>query len=269
MRRTLIIVLGTAVALATAAVAIAVVPAVTGISSITATTLVATEVSNLKTRSCTGTDTHPYAFTKAHYQGMVTSTNPVLAGAITIHASTTSDTTTGGLGYVEGSFRIKDGDSRVKGKFWGTLQGTALVGFLEGKARGNHARVLGNMSATFVPATGFTSGVIGTGSAASQLAVIAGPICKDAKGAEKPTDAKNLKLKGTVTALTPASAPSAPGSITITAKGGGASQSCAIPVGFTVPAGITVTPVTNVEAECSAPTGTPPVSTLLKLKKHD
>ena len=267
MRRTLIIVLGTAVALATAAVAIAVVPAVNGISS-TAATFAAGTPTDLKTRTCVGiAPAHSYAVTKAHYTGTVTG-DAVLAGALTIHARTTSDTTSG-LGYVEGSFRIKDGDSRVKGKFWGTLQGTALVGFLEGKARGNHARVLGNMSATFVPATGFTSGVIGTRSATSQLAVIAGPICKDAKGAEKPTDAKNLKLKGTVTALTPASAPSAPGSITITPKGGGASQSCTIPVGFTVPAGITVTPVTNVDAECSAPTGIPPVSTLLKLKKHD
>ena len=83
---------------------------------------------------------------------------------------------------MSGSFRIKDDDSRVKGTFSGTIKDGKLVGYLTGKSHGNHARVLGNLSATFAGgATNFADGKIGAGSSTNALAVVAGPVCKGSK----------------------------------------------------------------------------------------
>jgi len=276
MRRILFIALGGAVALVTAAVAVAVaVIPVAGVSATTADFTAGTVVKS-KTRTCTGLDTKKYEITEGRYTGTMTSTpalsNPVLDGALTIHARTTYDTTNPAakLGYVQGSFRVKDDDSRVSGKFWGTLSNGNLVGFLEGKSRGNHAVVLGNMSATFDPAatTGFTGGKLGLGSSSTMLAVIAGPVCKDSKSehgsgsqSDKP---KRLHVEGTAT-LTGAP----PTAITVAPKHGPVTPPCAIPAAFVLP--VIVSGVTNVEMECeSIMSGTPPttVLTLTKLKLH-
>jgi len=231
MRRTLIIALGTAAALATAAVAVAV-TSVAGVSTTTADFAAAKDDSKTHTRTCTGADAKTFEITDGRYTGTMTSTSPVLAGPLTIHARTTYDTTNPAakLGYVEGSFRIKDDDSRVSGKFWGTLDASGnLVGFLEGKSRGNHAVVLGNMSAAFGPGTtGFVGGKLGTGGSTAVAAVIAGPVCKGPKPAPKPDKpgkpARPVSVEGTVSALDTL-APDM--SITLTTKKGDP-KTCAI-----------------------------------------
>ena len=257
MRRTFIIALGTAVALATAAVAIAVAP-VAGISETTASFTASTVVDQLKTRTCGANPS--YAITDGQYSGgAITFATPALAldGPLKIHARTTLNTTTG-LGYVEGSFRVKDDDTRLSGKFSGTLKSGNLVGFLTGKSRGNHAKVLGNMSATFAPSTGFTVGTLGSGSSPLVTAVIAGPACKGPKP-DKP--ARTVSVKGEVTALTTV----APFTITVTPKKGDA-KTCAIggssPSTALFPVG-----TKNVEMKCEW-VGTAPaaVLTLSKLK---
>ena len=111
-----------------------------------------------------------------------------LDGPLTIDARTTYSTTDG-LGYVEGSFRVKDDRHDRTASAAGssaTLKGSQLVGFLTASSRGHHARVLGNLSATFVPATGFTAGAVGSTSSTAVLAVIAGPTCPKPKPAPKP-----------------------------------------------------------------------------------
>ena len=111
-----------------------------------------------------------------------------LGGPLTIDARTVYSTTDG-LGYVEGSFRVQDSrhdPNGLGGRFTATLKGSQLVGFLTASARGNHARVLGNLSATFVPATGFTAGAVGSSSSTAVLAVVAGPVCPKPKPAPKP-----------------------------------------------------------------------------------
>jgi hypothetical protein len=179
MRRTLMIAVGAAVALATAAVAIAVTTAA-GVTTTTAT-FDAAKV-NSKTRSCTGADTKAYEITNGRYVGSVNFTNPStdLDGPLTIRARTVFSTTDT-RGYVAGSFGVKDEDSRASGRIWGTLSGDKFVGFLQGWSWGHHALVLGNVSATFVPATGFTDGAVGSTSSHDVLAVIAGPVCKGPK----------------------------------------------------------------------------------------
>jgi hypothetical protein len=186
MRRTVTIALGTAAALATAAVAFAVVPAVVGISAAKAT-FSTTTIDRSKTSSCT-TDGKTWETTRGHYTGTVVSDNAVLAGSLTIHAKTTYNTTDK-LGYVDGSFKIKDDDSRVRGAFAGTIKDGKLVGYLVGTSRGNHAKVLGNLSADFAGGTtNFVNGKIGSDSSGAVLAVVAGRPCNDAKSEDEKSD---------------------------------------------------------------------------------
>ncbi len=261
MRRTLTIVLGSAAALATAAVAFAVVPTVSGVTEATATFENAT-LEKSKTRSCTAGD-RKWEITDGHYTGTVVSTNVVLDGSLKIHARTTYNTTDA-LGYVSGSFKIKDDDSRVKGTFSGTIKGGQLVGFLTGKSHGNHARVLGNLSATFAGGTtNFTDGKIGTGSSANVLAVVAGPVCKGEKHeksekSEKSEKALRVEVKGEIAAIE-----TAPATITVEGKDG--SKTCNVDAAYAIPDGFPVG-TKDVEMKCEA-IGNPAQWTLRKLEK--
>ena len=254
MRRTLTIALGTAAALVTAAVAFAVVPAVVGVSVATAT-FETTTIDRSKTSSCT-VDLKIWETTHGHYKGSVTSGNAVLAGVLSIHAKTTYNTTDG-LGYVNGSFKIKDDDSRVKGTFAGTIKNGKLVGYLTGKSRGNHAKVLGNLSADFAGgATNVANGQIGSTSSLAVLAVVAGPVCKAPK---EPKPAKRVHAEGTATL---AGGPP-PTSITVTPKHKPTTAPCAIPASFVLPAGVVTS--AKVEMVCEW-VGTPAALTLTKVE---
>ena len=185
MRRTLIIALGALVALVTAAVAVAAVSTAAGVSATTAT-FSTDKATDVRTRTCTGADGKEFTITNGRYTGQADFANPAadLDGPLTINARTVVSTTDD-LGYVTGSFRVKDDDTRFAGAFSGTLKGDKLVGFLTGVSRGNHATVLGNLSATFVPGTGFTEGALGSSSSTSVLAIVAGPVCKGRKAEPK------------------------------------------------------------------------------------
>ncbi|MEO5633881.1 hypothetical protein [Gaiella sp.] len=261
MRRTVTIALGTAAALATAAVAFAVVPAVVGINPATATFSTAT-IEKSKTRSCAA-DTKTWEITRGHYTGSVVSGNSMLAGSLKIHAKTTYNTTDK-LGYVDGSFRIKDDDSRFKGKFAGTIKDGKLVGFLTGKSHGNHAKVLGNLSADFAGgATNFTNGKIGAESSDAVLAIVAGPVCKSEKSGKsgksgKSEKARRIEVKGEISAIG-----TSPTTVTVTGKDG--SKTCAIDAGYPIPDGFPVG-TKDVEMKCKA-IGDSAVWTLRKLEK--
>ena len=136
MRRLMIIAATSILALAVAAVAIAVTTAA-GVSTTTATFDAAK--GNIQTRTCTGQDNKTYEVTRGKYTGTVDFSNPSsdLDGPLTINARTVYSTSDN-LGYVDGTFRVKDGDSRVSGRFSGTLDGSHnLVGFLDGWSSGD------------------------------------------------------------------------------------------------------------------------------------
>lgn len=264
MRRTLTIALGTAAALATAAVAVAVVPAVVGISTAKAEFSTAA-IEKSKTSSCIA-DGDTWQMTHGHYTGTVSSDNVILAGPLKIHAKTTYNTTDK-LGFVKGSFAVKDVDSNVRGTFVGTISDGKLVGYLTAKSRGNHASVLGNLSADFAGgATNFVGGQLGSDSSKAVLAVVTGPACKAPKS-DKPKDAKDEKdekgkrkhveVEGEVTAR----ADGPPATITVTGKKG--SITCNVG-SYIVPADVTVG--TKVEMKCEG-AGEPVVWTVSKLKK--
>ena len=198
MRKSLTIAIAAAVALVTAAIAMAAVFTASGVSAATAS-FSTDKASPVRSTSCTGADGKAFTVTRGHYSGIATFAAPAaaLGGALKIDARTTYSTTDG-LGYVEGSFRVRDDESRLSGRFTGTLKGTQLVGFLTATSRGNHARVVGNLSATFVPTTGFTAGAIGSTSSTAVLAVVAGPTCPKPKPAPKP---RARTVEGKVTAI--------------------------------------------------------------------
>jgi len=248
MRRTVLIALGTAAALATAAVALAVVPG--GASEATAEFTTST-VADLKLKECTA-DGQTWKFTDARYTGVATSTEAALNGPLEIHAKTASNAA--GLGYVNGSFKITD-DDKFKGKFTGTLKGGQLSGFLTGKSKANHAKVLGNLSATFVGGSNFTAGKIGT---STVLAIVAAP-CKpqkDPKGDHGKK--KHVEVKGAITNIG-----TAPATITVTGKKG--PVTCKVDATYPIPTGFTAT-TPDVEMKCEW-VGTPGEWTLRKLEK--
>jgi hypothetical protein len=217
MRKPLIIAVAGAIALATAAVAMAAVFTASGITKTTAA-FTADKVTNVRAHTCTGADNKAFTITSGRYTGTADFTNPALEldGPLTMDARTTYSTSDS-LGYVEGSFRIKDDDTRVSGRFSATLDGTKLVGFLTGASRGNHARILGNLSATFVPTTGLTGGALGSTSTGPALAVLAGPVCKGKPRPEPPKPApkpRSFSVHGKVAAIG-----TSPASITVTARG--------------------------------------------------
>ena len=269
MRRTLFITLGTAVALVTAAVAFAAVTPVVGIHETPAATSFSTTgtVGKLKTSTCTA-NAQTWKFTDGRYTGTVVSTDPVLSGTLWIHAHTTVNTTsTPNLGYVDGSFKIRDDDSRVNGKFSGTLKDGKLVGFLTARSHGNHARVLGNLSATFAGDTSnFTDGLIGVGSSSAVIAVIAGPACKAPKAPKPPKPAKRLHAEGVATVILPV-APAVLSTITVTPKHGPTTPPCVIPAAFPL-AGVVTGSKVEMQCEWVGVAPATPVLTLTKLKLH-
>ena len=220
MRKTLLIMAVAAVSLVAAAVAYAAYTA-SGVSASTGTFSTDT-VSPVRTGSCTGADGKAFTVTSGHYTGTAAFLTPAAAselnGPLTIDARTVYSTTDG-LGYVSGSFRVRTDPSRLNGHFTATLKGTQLVGFLDASARGHHSRLLGNLSATFTPSTGFTSGLIGSTSSTAVLAVIAGPTCPKSAPAPKPTPAptkRPVHVEGTISAIGDGSVGS---TVTVSSKG--------------------------------------------------
>jgi hypothetical protein len=210
MRKRLLIALGATVALVAAATAYAAFTA-SGIST-TAATLTTTTANDVKTRQCTGGDGKAFTITDAKFTGTADFSNPAadLDGPLSLHAKTTVDDASH-LGYVEGSFKVKDADTDLHGRFVGTLDATGkFAGFLTGDAHGgNKANVLGTLSGTFAGNTGFASpgAALGTAPASAALAVIAGPVCKKAEQPKPPKPnppapkPKKFDIHGTISAL--------------------------------------------------------------------
>ena len=163
MRKTLIVAIAAAVALTTAAIAMAAVYTASGVSATTAT--FSTDKVSLRSASCTGGDGKAFTITQGHYTGTATS-RPRSRAERAAHDRRPHHVQHDGrprlrLGLVPRQGRRHD-PNRLGGQFTATLKGTQLVGFLTASARGHHARLLGNLSATFVPATGFTTGAVGS-----------------------------------------------------------------------------------------------------------
>ena len=146
----------------------------------------------VSTRTCTTSTNKTIVVTDGRYTGAATSTtNADLAGNITIRARSVVNTTDG-IGVVNGAFRIDVANGKdTGGLFSGVLSGTGLAGFVGGKSHASNARLLGNLSATFDPKTGFTGGKIGGGTAGGNAVEVGGSGgCNPQQPTREPSEAK-------------------------------------------------------------------------------
>jgi hypothetical protein len=137
----------------------------------------ATTVSNAETGSCTGSD-GTYTRTKATYTGTSTSTDARLNGTLTVRARTYYNATTN-LGLVQGRFRVENADGRTEGEFVGVDDNGALSGFVSGHGHEGWAHLMGPLSASFDPTTGFQGGQLGTGATAGDAVFVSGRCTDD------------------------------------------------------------------------------------------
>jgi hypothetical protein len=160
-----------------------------------------------KTRTCTTTDGKTVAITNGRYSGAAAG-DPDLAGPIRLAAHSVINTTDD-VGVVNGRLRIDVAGRDTVADFSAVYQHGKLVGLARGHVRQPHARLLANLSAGFVPSTGFAGGKIGNADGGG--AVENGPAsCRPKPPAEKSA------ARGTISAL-------AANSITV------AGLSCVIP----------------------------------------
>ena len=132
----------------------------------------AATVTDLHSGTCTGAD-GTYTRTKATYTGNSVSSDARLNGTLTVKARTLYNSTTG-LGVVQGRFRVDNADGHTAGKLMAVDSAGSLDGFVGGWSMGPHAGLVGSLTATFDPATGFSEGQLGTGSSTNAAVFVSG-----------------------------------------------------------------------------------------------
>jgi len=147
------------------------------------------------TRTCTTAEGKVLTVTSGKYTGTA-SGDPDLTGPITIAARSTINTTDG-VGVVDGQFRIDVAGRDTSAAFSTVYDHGNIAGLAAGRARDPHLRLLGNVSAAFNAATGFTSGKIGGGTAGGSAVELGPGSCKASK-----TPPEKSEARGTITALT-------------------------------------------------------------------
>jgi hypothetical protein len=164
-------------------------------------TFLATTVSKTRTTTCTAAD-GTYATTRATYTGTSTSAEPTLTGTASIDAESLVNTTTG-LGLVSGKLTITAADGkRAHLRFSTVLAAGAIAGFAEGEGhKRDYSKVLGNLSATYSAAGGFTNGKLGGGTTGGAAVQIVPGGCR-AASPEKP---ERVEVEGKITAISPTS----------------------------------------------------------------
>jgi hypothetical protein len=240
LKRTLMLVAASAVALTAASFAVAhgdgakTVKAVTG-------TFTATTASRVETRTCTTSDGKTLVITNGRYTG-TSSGDADLTGPATLDARSTINTTDG-VGVVSGTLRIDTASGPdARARFDAVYQGGHIAGLASGNAHEEpRVSLLANVSADFTAAGGFVNGKLGgtTGGAAVEL----GP----GKCERSQTVKENTQASGTVTAVSATS-------ITV------AGLTCAVPAALqSAVAGLTVG--ARAEIRCSLVNG---ANTLVK-----
>ena len=140
-------------------------------------------VTHSHSRTCTGAD-GTYTLTKGWYNGTATSTDPRISGPLTLRAQTFYNATTK-LGTVDGTFSVKTATGHTRGQFTAVDTDGTLSGFARGEARGARAHLVGNLTATFDPASGF-DGQVGSGTS-DDTAVFASGRCGGHGGPSGPS----------------------------------------------------------------------------------
>jgi hypothetical protein len=150
--------------------------------------------SSTSTRTCTTSDGKTIVVTDGRYTGAA-SGDPDLTGPITLRARSVINTTDS-VGVVKGSFRIDVANSRdTEGAYSTVYDHGTIAGLATGRAHQPNARLVANLSATFVPAASFANGKLGgtTGGSAGELG--AGS-CRPSR-----TTAEKSEARGTISAI--------------------------------------------------------------------
>lgn len=151
--------------------------------------------SNVSTRTCTTSDNKTIVVTSGKYTGTATG-DPDLTGAITVEARSVVNTTDK-VGTVDGLFKIDVSDNgATTAAFSSVYDNGSIAGLAVGRARTSHARLLGNLSATFDPSSGFTGGKIGGGTAGGSAVEVTSASCNGSSTSDERADAR-----GTISAL--------------------------------------------------------------------
>jgi len=155
--------------------------------------------SSTSTRSCTTTDGKTIVVTDGKYTGAAAG-DPDLTGAITLRTRSTVNTTDG-IGVVDGRLRVDVSGRDTDAAFAAVYDHGTVAGLAVGRAHDPRAKLVANVSATFDPATGFTAGKIGGGTAAgSAVEIGTANGCRPAANRPQKSEAR-----GVISALSTAS----------------------------------------------------------------
>jgi len=149
-------------------------------------------------RSCTTTDGKTITVTDGKYTGTALG-DADLAGAITLRVRSVINTTDK-VGTVNGAFRIDVSGRDTTGAFSTVYDNGGIAGLATGRAHSPGARIVGNLSATFDPATGFTGAKLGGGTSGGSAVELGTGSCKPSN-----THPEHSAARGTVSALSTAS----------------------------------------------------------------
>lgn len=222
-------------------------------SKAVAGTFTAASVSDSKTRTCTTADGKTIVSTKATYTGTATGAtagDADLTGPITLDVRSTLNTTDG-VGVVEGKLKIAAVGGSTVAHLAAVYSAGTIAGLASGHGQSPHAKLLGNLSASFSATGGFTNGKIGGGTAGG-AAIEYGPgSCEPSKPSKpvRPAGAK-VDAHGTVTALSATS-------ITV------GTLTCSIPANLAASVAGTVKLNDRAELECALVNG---VNTVVQVK---
>ena len=193
------------------------------------------------TRSCTTTDGKTIVATSGTYTGTA-SGDADLTGAVSIRARSILNTTDN-VGTVEGELRVGD---HTRARFSAVYSGGTVAGLAVGRTPSGD--LVGNVSATFSPTTGFTNGKVGGGTAGGSAVELASGGCNASGGDSN----EKSRAEGTISALSASS-------ITV------AGLTCAIPAANSADVNAKFKQGDSVEMECALVSGT---STLTKIEKR-
>jgi hypothetical protein len=209
-------------------------------------TFTATTVSSTSTKTCTTPAGKSIATTKATYRGTAAG-DADLAGPITLEVRSVVNTTDG-FGVVNGALRIDVVSGRdTTARFTAVWDHGKLAGFAAGHAREPRMALLGNLSAAFTTAGGFTDGRIGSSAGGAAVELAPGR-CDSTPAQQRP---EKSEARGTVSALSTTS---------ITVGG----LTCAIPSSLAARVASTVKLGDRAEIRCQLMNGQ---NTLVRLKK--
>ncbi len=150
------------------------------------------------TRTCTTTDGKTITVTDGRYTGTALG-DADLAGPITLRARSVVNSTDK-VGTVSGAFRIDVSGRDTTGSFSTVYDNGAIAGLATGRAHSPGAKIVGNLSATFDPSTGFTGGKIGGGTSGGTAVELGTGSCRPAK-----THPEHSEARGAISALDTAS----------------------------------------------------------------